>query len=259
MPVEHTFIFDRRIAWVPPGDLAEVVIRLNAARPATALFCNVHMLMLSLEDRELATAMAGASYVFADGVPVAWLQCRMNSGKNRVVRGYELMLELCKDAERAGKAVGLYGSSSMVISSLREKLHARYPNLEMTYCESPPFVSGVPELSVSEIERINAANLGCLFVSLGCPKQEKWATRYGPLLNCHVLAVGAAFDWLAGTILMPPKWMERFGLWWLFRLLQNPRKLWYRYLKYNSKFIYKTAKLLILRESAQPRAEVPEE
>ena len=91
---------------------------------------------------------------------------------------------------------------------------------------------------------MEGAGIRWLFVGLGCPKQEKWAARYGPELDCHVLAVGAAFDWLAGTTRKPPDWTEKAGLAWLWRLAQNPRRMWHRYLIYNTKFILKSAKLL---------------
>jgi N-acetylglucosaminyldiphosphoundecaprenol N-acetyl-beta-D-mannosaminyltransferase len=96
-----------------------------------------------------------------------------------------------------------------------------------------------------ELQTLRDSGIQWLFVGLGCPKQEKWVAKYGKELGCHTLAVGAAFDWLSGSVKKPPDWMERFGLAWVYRLFNNPRKMWSRYLIYNTKFLIKAGGLLI--------------
>ncbi len=207
-------------------------------------FCNVHMLMLSQEDGDLESAMASADFVIPDGVPVAWLQRWLGEGSADVFRGYEAVEMLCSLAASSGRAVGFLGSTDKVLQGMTEQLKQRHADLNIDYLYSPPLLGEEIDPDPELVEQINSKNLACLFVGLGCPKQEKWVAAYGSHLNCNLLAVGAAFDWLAGTTAKPPAWMEQRGLAWLFRLAQNPRRMWYRYLIYNSKFVLKSAKLL---------------
>jgi len=246
-------LFGREIAKVTGRDLESVVRELSATRSQSVYFCNVHMLMLSREDRQLAQAMDQAGVAFADGVPVAWLQSRITGEPCSVVRGYEIMLAACQMAAQEGKRVGLFGATQSVLDALAGKLRVLNPSLEIALKLSPPQVDGELISSAAEIGDISAAHLDWLFVSLGCPKQEKWIHRHGHLLDCQVLGVGAAFDWLAGTTPMPPQWMQRTGLGWLFRLLNDPQRMWHRYLIYNTKFIFATAHLLITRRFSGER------
>jgi N-acetylglucosaminyldiphosphoundecaprenol N-acetyl-beta-D-mannosaminyltransferase len=96
-----------------------------------------------------------------------------------------------------------------------------------------------------EIAALKQSGIRWLFVGLGCPKQEKWIATYGKGLDCHTLGVGAAFDWLSGSVKKPPDWTERFGLAWVYRLFNNPRRMWSRYLIYNTKFLVRATAFLI--------------
>lgn len=215
----------------------EIASGLSQFPNQSAYFCNVHMLMLSQEDRDLAVAMGKADFVFADGVPVAWLQKRL-SGKNaRVVRGYEVMLAACKHAVAHGERVGFLGSTEIVMQNLVDRLCDQFEGLEVAYQYCPPLVDGDVLTPPDELQAIKHSGIQWLFIGLGCPKQEKWVARYKDDLDCHVLAVGAAFDWLSGMTRKPPAWMERFALGWFHRLATNPMQMWRRYLIYNTKFL----------------------
>lgn len=212
--------------------------------PHTALFCNVHMLMLSQKDKVLAEAIQSADYVFADGVPVAWLQGRLHETSASVLRGYEAVLQLCERVSRVGQPVGFLGSTPEVLEALVAELNARFPLLEVAFQSSPPFVENELLSTEPELDSLNSAGLAHLFVGLGCPKQEKWIHRHARKLNCSVLGVGAAFEWLAGVEPLPPHWMEKSGLGWLHRLLHNPGRMWHRYLVYNPAFAVAAARAL---------------
>ena len=231
-----------------------VLSEFGQNKPDCAIFCNVHMIMLAQEDKALANAISEADYVFADGVPVAWLQARLHRRPARAFRGYEAMLYLCERACSAGHKVGLFGSTEKVLAGLRQNLVQKFPALQISYAAAPAYVEGELKSPDSEIAAINAAGLRYLFVGLGCPKQEKWMQCHASQLNCSLLGVGAAFDWLAGTTPKPPAWMEQAGLGWLFRLALNPRRLWRRYLVYNSKFILAALKALYFNRRAAPGA-----
>ena len=226
-------------------DFASLVSSLADSPNQSVFFCNVHMLMLSQEDPRLANAMNSADRVFADSAPVAWLQRRI-SGKNAmVIPGYKIMLAVCDRATRRGERVGFLGSTPEVMSKLVQSLSARFEGLPVSYQYCPPFMEEELVLTQEEIQTLKDSDIQWLFVGLGCPKQEKWIATYGSELNCHTLGVGAAFDWLSGSIKKPPDWMERFGLAWVYRLLSNPSKMWSRYLIYNTKFLIKAGIFLI--------------
>lgn len=240
-------VLGRHISLLPFSPTQDVLADFGDDSAYAALFCNVHMLMLSRQDSELASAMEGADYVFADGVPIAWLQSRITGRKAHVLRGYEAVEFLCAHAEVRGKTVGFYGSKVEVLDPLGTRLKSAYPSLHIGLMHAPPYIQGELETSQSDLNLINGAKLDYLFVGLGCPKQEKWIHRYADELNCSVLGVGAAFDWLAGTAPMPPPWMAKSGLGWLYRLVREPRRLWKRYLVYNTVFIFAVAGALVRR------------
>ncbi len=170
----------------------------------SAFFCNVHILMASHDDEVLAEAMQKADYVLADGVPVAWLQARLSNMPAKVIRGYEAILYLCDQCSYSGHKVGFLGSTEQVLTELSAELVQKFTSLKIAYLDSPQFVEGELISTPEEIGAINAAGLEYLFVGLGCPKQEKWISRYADKLNCSLLAVGAAFEWLAGLDPVPP-------------------------------------------------------
>jgi N-acetylglucosaminyldiphosphoundecaprenol N-acetyl-beta-D-mannosaminyltransferase len=199
---------------------------------------NVHMCMEAYKDREFESIVNSAGLVIADGRPIVWGQ-RILGAKNAIqIRGMDLMLELCTFAQKQGFSVGFFGSSEKVLQNLCERLKDRFPDLLIDFQMSPPF----RELEASEedgiVEMINFSNIDLLFVGLGCPKQEKWMSRMRDRVDCVLVGVGAAFDFVAGTKKAAPKFMNKLGLEWFFRLFCEPRRLWRRYLLNNPMFIF---------------------
>jgi len=239
-----TRLFGKEICAGDYRTLGRGLLQAMAEGPKSAFFCNVHMLMLSREDAKLSAAMDSADFVFPDGVPVAWLQRRTGTQDAEVLRGYEALEMICGEIADSEKKIGLFGSTQNVLARLSDYLREKYPALKIEFVHSPGLVGENIRLENELISQINDKNLHVLFVGLGCPKQEKWVAEYAPHLNCSVLAVGAAFDWLAGTTRKPPKWMEKAGLAWFFRLMENPAKMWRRYMIYNTKYVLASLKLL---------------
>ena len=240
--------FGRNTNLVETRDFANIITEIANTPNQSAFFCNVHMLMLSQEDKALADAMDTADWVFADGVPVAWLQSKISGKDAKVVRGHELMLTICERAARTGEKVGFLGSTGHVMECLVAKLCERLKGLSVAYQYCPPFVKGELISTSEELQAIRDSQVKWLFVGLGCPKQEKWIATHKDVLDCNILGVGAAFDWLSGLTSMPPHWMEKLGLAWFYRLLHNPVKMWRRYFIYNSKFIVKVCGMLAGRK-----------
>lgn len=126
-----------------------------------------------------------------------------------------------------------------------KNLTKKYSDIKIGYGFAPPF-RPLTRLEDSEIcEAINLANIDVLFVGIGCPKQEIWMASHRDKLNCVMLGVGAAFDFVAGHKTAAPPWVQKLGLEWLFRLACEPQRLWRRYLKQNPRFIYYFTKQLI--------------
>jgi N-acetylglucosaminyldiphosphoundecaprenol N-acetyl-beta-D-mannosaminyltransferase len=141
------------------------------------------------------------------------------------------MLRLCEVAAAKNKRVYFYGSSDDVLAKLKQKLLEAYPTLQIVGMHSPEHKADVQTETVSKIAEINALKPDYIFVGLGCPKQEIWMYRHANLFPDSVLlGVGAAFNFHAGTVKRAPEWMRNSGLEWLFRLIQEPRRLWKRYL-----------------------------
>jgi exopolysaccharide biosynthesis WecB/TagA/CpsF family protein len=153
------------------------------------------------------------------------------------VYGPELTFRLCRAAGDAGVSVYLYGSQPNVLAALQDKLLATFPKLKIVGAEAPPFRPLTAEEDAAVVERINSSGAGIVLLGLGAPKQEIFAYEHRQSIAAVQLCVGAAFDLHAGTRKMAPAWMQRNGLEWLFRLCQEPGRLWKRYLVRNARFV----------------------
>lgn len=223
-------------------DMAEAVATIDgwiARRERQYVcICTVHTTMECDRDPALRAVVNGAGLRTPDGMPLVWLSRR--SGHRHVERVYgpDLMLELCARSSRTGHRHFFYGGAPGVADTLASKLKERFPGLLVAGTHTPPMlpVGGIEDAAT--IERINAAKPDIVWVGLGTPKQDWWVATHRPLLDAPVLiAVGAAFDFHSGRIRQAPRWMQRSGLEWLFRLSQDPRRLWRRYSILNAKFI----------------------
>jgi exopolysaccharide biosynthesis WecB/TagA/CpsF family protein len=200
----------------------------------------VHGLIEASRDPLLNEKINHFDIVAPDGQPVRWALNRFyKTGLTDRVYGPELMLRLCRQAEREGVGIYLYGSQSTVLEQLQQNLLRRFPRLRITGAESPPFRPLTPEEDQAVVARINQSGAGLVFLGLGCPKQEHFAYDHREQIKGVQLCVGAAFDFHAGRKKMAPGWMQRHGLEWAFRLMTEPRRLWQRYLRTNSLFILK--------------------
>ncbi len=199
----------------------------------------VHTVMESRDDAALREAVDGAAFTVPDGQPLAWALRKLGHDIDARVYGPELMARACARAERSGQRFYLYGGrDDRSLAQLAANLLGRHPGLQLAGGFSPPF----RELSDAELDevaaRINAARPDVVWVGIGVPKQEKWMAAMRERLDAPVLVgVGAAFDFHAGLIPQAPAWMQRRGLEWLFRLLQEPRRLWKRYARHNPRFV----------------------
>lgn len=199
---------------------------------------NVHMVMEAWDRPDFAAVLGSADLTVCDGRPLVWA-CRFAGVRGaRQARGLDLLLEASCLAAKRSLAVGLYGAEPHVSEGVKRRLQALYPSLDVRYCWSPPFRELSSEEDDAVVEAIVAAGVQILFVSLGCPKQERWMLAHRERLGCVALGVGAAFDMLSGNLKVAPRWMQALGLEWVFRLVNEPQRLWRRYAKHNARFVY---------------------
>ena len=215
-------------------------------QPALATFLPVHGIVTGARDLTYRYRINAFDVVGPDGQPVRWALNKLHNAclADRVY-GPELMMRLCAAAANHDVPIYLYGSTPEVLSALSVKLVQRCPGLQIAGAESPPFrrLSDVETTAV--IDRINASGAGLVFIGLGCPRQDVFAHDNRHAIRPVQLCVGAAFDFHAGTKKMAPAWMQKRGLEWLFRLTQEPGRLWRRYLVTNTTFVFLMARRLV--------------
>lgn len=228
------------ISNLTPGKTVEVIEKWIAkgARQYISV-CTVHTTMECQFDPEVRRAVNTAGLATPDGMPLVWLANLQSDAQVSRVYGPDLMLAVARASAETGYRHYFYGGASGVPEQLAAFLKRKFPGMIVAGSCSPPF----HELSASEnqtlINRINQARPDIVWVGLGTPKQDLWMARNRDRLEAAVLiGVGAAFDFHTGRIPQAPSWMQKSGLEWLFRLVQEPRRLWKRYLIYNPWFIY---------------------
>lgn len=205
--------------------------------------CNVHSVVTAVQDTGFGGHLAAADMATADGAPIAWTLRYLGFSNQQRINGPDLMWRYCEQAAKRGESVFLYGGLPETLSILQTRLMKAFPDLKIAGTASPPFRSLTDEEDEAEVARINASGAQTVWVSLGCPKQEKWMARHKGRVQAVMIGVGAAFDYHAGTVTRAPVWMQNTGLEWLHRLLSEPRRLWGRYLVTNTLFI-----LLVTRQ-----------
>lgn len=199
---------------------------------------NVHTTVLAYNDAEYRNVQNSAVIAVPDGKPLS-LVCRMRGYKNaQRVAGPDLMPEILRLSEKEGFRHYFYGSTEQTLESLEKNIRTQYPNLNIAGTYSPPFRKLTEEEDERIVAEINAANPDFIWVGLGAPKQERWMYEHRGRINAVMLGVGAAFDFHAGTAKRAPKWMQECYLEWLYRLIQDPRRLLKRYVRSNAQFIW---------------------
>jgi N-acetylglucosaminyldiphosphoundecaprenol N-acetyl-beta-D-mannosaminyltransferase len=200
-------------------------------------FGTVSGIMGSYDSRDYREALDRADLVTSDGMPLVWLLRWLGVPGATRVYGPDLMPLALEAAEAAGIPVGFYGGTEHTLTRLVARVTARFPNLNIAYANSPPFRTLTAEEDSRAIDQITRAGVRILFVGLGSPKQDFWMHAHVGRVHAVMLGVGAAFDFLAGTKPQAPRWMQRSGLEWLFRLATEPKRLWRRYLQHNPRFV----------------------
>jgi N-acetylglucosaminyldiphosphoundecaprenol N-acetyl-beta-D-mannosaminyltransferase len=240
---------------MPPPEFSIAGVRIHAIRVADAVaaidewvstgrrdfivLTGAHGVVEMQSDPELRAINNRAGLTTPDGMPVVWI------GRLKGYRGIEKVYapDIMTETFRAGLVKGyrhfFYGGDTGVADALQVELERRYPGIRIvgTYC--PPFRPLESREEGEIAAAINAAAPDIVWVGIGCPKQERWMNRFRPLLRASVLiGVGAGFDFLSGRKPLAPRWVQRSGFEWLYRLISEPKRLWPRYSRVVPTFIY---------------------
>jgi N-acetylglucosaminyldiphosphoundecaprenol N-acetyl-beta-D-mannosaminyltransferase len=220
----------------------EVIGAAKSARPCAVTALAVHGVMTGVKDATHRHRLNKIDIVTPDGQPVRWALNVLYGTKLRDrVYGPELTLRLCAEAARRLLPVYFYGSDEATVRKLASNLTLRFPGLVVAGAEPSRF----RPLDVDERDalaaRVRQSGARIVFVGLGCPRQEVFVFENRERFGVPVLAVGAAFDFHAGNAKEPPAVIQRYGLQWLHRLLQDPRRLWRRYVLLNPEYLLRLA------------------
>ncbi len=198
----------------------------------------VHGVMESQDAPDLLRIHNESGLTTPDGMPMVWSARWAGAKHVERVYGPDLMAALCRRAAERGWTSYFYGGKDGVPELLAERLTDRYPGLKVVGTYSPPFRPLSEAEDAEIVSQINAVSPDLVWVGLSTPKQERWvADHVGRLGASALLAVGAAFDIHAGTLQQAPAPMQRAGLEWLYRIYREPRRLWWRYLRNNPRFV----------------------
>lgn len=198
----------------------------------------VHGLITSLTDKRLGDCINQIDLIVPDGQPVRWaLNSFYRAGLKDRVYGPTLTLEVLKKADKEQLKVYLYGSTEQTLEKFQSFIRTQFPSVIICGVHVDRFREATEEEDLADIEKINKSGAQIVLVGRGCPRQEFWVANHKGKVHAAMMAVGAAFDFHAGTVKQAPEWMQKRGLEWLYRLIQEPGRLWKRYLVTNSKFI----------------------
>lgn len=226
--------------------VASIISAAQAQRSFGATALAVHGVMEAHRDSAFRETLNRLDLVTPDGQPVRWAMNLLGARelKDRVY-GPTLMLKVCEQAAANKLPIFLYGSTQPVLDRLSRNLSARFPDLIIAGQQADRFRDALPAEDEADTRTINRSGARIVLVGRGCPRQEKWVAAHLGRIPAAMIAVGAAFDFHAGTLPQAPKLLQDYGLEWLFRLLNEPKRLWRRYLILNPLFVWSFSQQLI--------------
>ena len=215
---------------------------VRARRKGYICVTGVHGVMEAQADATLRHILNQAFLCTPDGMPMVWMGWLRGHREMSRVYGPDLMLDVCEWSQKNPCRHFFFGGAPGVAEKLRDNLTKRFPGLQVAGCYAPPFrpLNAGEELQLQEM--IHAAQVDILWVGLSTPKQEKFMAEFLPRLEVTLMiGVGAAFDFHSGRVKQAPRWMQRTGLEWFYRLCQEPGRLAKRYIRNNPLFVVKIA------------------
>ena len=199
---------------------------------------NVHTTVTSYEDDSYRDIQNGGLMAIPDGGPLSSVGQKRGYKEMQRTTGPSLMGEIFKISVAKGYRHYFYGSKEETLALLQKKLEEHYPGIQIAGMYSPPFRPMTEEEDKIAVDKINESNADFVWIGLGAPKQEKWMAAHQGKINGLMIGVGAGFDYYAENIKRAPMWMQKCNLEWVYRLMQDPKRLFKRYWETNTKFIW---------------------
>lgn len=199
---------------------------------------NVHTTVVSYEDADYRAVQNGGLMAIPDGNPLAQEARRRGYPQIQRTTGPDLMMEVFRQSTAHGWRHYFYGSTQEVQEKMIARLQQEYPGLVIAGTDALPFRELTPEEDALAVARINQAQPDFVWVGLGAPKQERWMAAHQGRVHGLMIGVGAGFDFFSGNVKRAPLWMQKHSLEWLYRLMQDPKRLFQRYWSTNLKFIW---------------------
>jgi len=221
------------------------VVEMSEKKSSYTCVANVHMLVEAYTNPTFASIVNNADMITPDGIPLTWGLKLLHGISQDRVAGMDLLPDILKEAEQKAIPVYFYGGTDAMMSGIAKYIPKHYPELPIAGMYSPPF----RDLSIEEMdltaEIINSSGARIVLVILGCPKQELWMSMMKNKISATMIGIGGALPVLLGFQKRAPVWMQKYGLEWLFRLYQEPKRLFRRYAVTNSIFLFLLCKEII--------------
>ncbi|MBW4560986.1 MAG: WecB/TagA/CpsF family glycosyltransferase [Mojavia pulchra JT2-VF2] len=224
----------------------QTILKWAIARESrTVCVANVHMLMEAHWNPEFASVLHHADVVTPDGMPLVWMMRQMGVRYQDRVAGMDILQALCKSAQVQNLSVFFVGSQTEILSKMRKRLEQEFPSLKIAAMEPLPFRPLTENEDADLINKINSSGAGLVFLSLGCPKQENWMAQHKGKIQAVMIGMGGVFPVYAGIHKRAPRIVRDLGFEWLYRWIQEPRRLWSRYIKTIPPFMWLATKQLL--------------
>lgn len=217
--------------------------RIRSGSGGYICISNVHTTVMAYEDEDYRKIQNSALLALPDGKPLSVVSKKRGFTEAERVAGPDLMERIFRESAKKGYLHYFYGSTPGTLTALSEKLQTKYPGIRIVGMEAPPFRELTREEDAACVGRINGSGPDIVWVGLGAPKQERWMYAHRECINGLMIGVGAGFDFHAGTVKRAPKWVQNIGMEWFYRLYQDPKRLWKRYVSTNWKFLRLMVKL----------------
>ena len=220
--------------------ILEIANHLDSWKGKYICISNVHTTVMAHDNEKYRNVQNGAVLSLPDGGPLSSYSRKHGMDNAERVTGPDLMQEILRNSSKYGWKHFFYGSSQKTLNKLKEVIEDRYPGAQVVGTISPPFRDLTPEEDREYVHEINESGADFLWVGLGAPKQENYMAAHKDMINALMIGVGAAFDYESGNIKRAPMWMQKRNLEWLYRLMQDPKRLLKRYIVTNIKYLWLT-------------------
>ena len=201
---------------------------------------NVHTTVTAWEDKEYCEIQNRGIMAIPDGAPLALISRRRGFNQTKRTDGPRYMLAVLERSANMGYRHFFYGSTQETLDKMRRVLEKEYPGVQIAGMYSPPFRALTEKEDEDVIKMINEARADFVWIGVGAPKQERFMAAHQGKIRGFMIGIGAGFDYLAGSIKRAPMWMQNCSLEWFYRMIQDPRRLFWRYMRTNSIFIWLT-------------------